>query len=81
MNEQVAWKTDVKWRGTEISIDLHCPTCGDLSSFFGTAALYLRCPSCRTCYALPTDLPLKKVEGPEPDDGVLPADTDVDEDE
>lgn len=51
-----------------------CPVCEDRSEFSGDGALFIRCPSCRTVFKLPTDIPLEKVYF-EPEDSILPADT------
>lgn len=69
-----AWTTCIDWHPMSLYMKLQCPVCEDRSEFSGDGALFIRCPSCRTVFKLPTDIPLEKVEG-EPEDSLLEADT------
>lgn len=75
-----SWTTCVDYQSTTIYLKLKCPICGDRSGFGGSGAVYIQCPSCRTVFELPTDLPLVVTNlDPLTTDGILPADTEQDE--
>ena len=69
------WTTKVDWHPMSVHLRLQCPVCHDRSGFSGNGALYIRCPSCRTVYRLPEDIPLEMVDLKADADGVLDADT------
>lgn len=63
------WTTGIQWKGTDLCMDFNCPKCGTNSHFDGFFAYVIRCPKCRTCYEMPTDVPVKEI--PEPSDATI----------
>jgi hypothetical protein len=54
-------QTFVQWKGTDLCMDFTCD-CGGGGHFCGAFAYVIQCPSCKSYYEMPTDLPLKKLE-------------------
>ena len=54
-------RTFVQWKGTDLCMDLMCD-CGGGGHFCGAFAYVIQCPSCKTYFEMPTDLPLKRID-------------------
>ena len=58
----MSYTTFVQWKGTNLCMDFNCPECGEGTHFDGWFAYYIECPSCKSVFEMPTDLPIKKAE-------------------
>ena len=62
----MTWTTNIQWKGTDLCMDFNCPTCGGFTHFDGMFAFAIKCGHCNSYFEMPTDVPLKKLDG-EPD--------------
>lgn len=51
----------IQWKGTDVCIDLHCK-CGEHFHYDGDFLYSVKCPKCKTCYALDGHIELIEIE-------------------
>lgn len=65
-------RTFIQWKGTDLCMDFDCE-CGGGGHYDGFFAYIIKCPDCGAHYEMPTNIPLKKVDGPSTGHSVLEA--------
>jgi transcription initiation factor IIE alpha subunit len=52
----------IQWKGTDVCIDIYCPSCKHHSHYDGWFLYYFKCPKCGTMYEMGTEVSMTEME-------------------